>query len=106
MPYETNVSVSGGGNTADICSPMKMFEYMASGRAILSSDLPVLHEVLDPSCAIFCPPQDASAWIQAFRQVTQDSALRARLASAARDAVQGYSWRERARKSLQNLFTD
>jgi glycosyltransferase involved in cell wall biosynthesis len=104
MPYETSVSISGGGNTADICSPMKMFEYMAAGRAILSSDLPVLHEVLDPTCAIFCPPQDASAWVEAFRQVTQDEALRERLGSAARAAVQGYSWQERARKSLQAFF--
>ena len=99
MPYEISVSVSGGGNTADICSPMKMFEYMAAGRAILSSDLPVLHEVLDPTCAIFCPPQDASAWIEAFRQVTQDAALRARLGTAARAAVQGYSWRHGLKKA-------
>jgi glycosyltransferase involved in cell wall biosynthesis len=34
MPYEISVSVSGGGNTADICSPMKMFEYMAAGGAV------------------------------------------------------------------------
>jgi len=25
---------------------MKMFDYLAAGRAILSSDLPVIHEVL------------------------------------------------------------
>ena len=36
------ISVSGGGNTADICSPIKMFEYMACHRPIISSDLPVL----------------------------------------------------------------
>ena len=106
MPYETSVSVSGGGNTADICSPMKMFEYMAAGRTILSSDLPVLHEVLDPSCAIFCPPEDAPAWVQAFDRAARDADLRARLASAARDAVQGYSWVERARKCLAGFFAD
>ena len=105
MPYETSVSVSGGGNTADICSPMKMFEYMAAGRAILSSDLPVLHEVLDPTRAVFCPPQDASAWVQAFRQVAQDGELRARLGMAARAAVQGYSWQKRAQKSLEAFLS-
>jgi len=106
MPYETSVTVSGGGNTADVCSPMKMFEYMAAGRAILSSDLPVLHEVLDPTRAIFCPPQDVSAWVSAFRQIMDDAARRARLGAAARDAVQGYSWRERAQKSLQEIFLE
>ena len=73
---------------------------MAAGRAILSSDLPVLHEVLDATRAVFCPPQDASAWVQAFRQVAQDGELRARLGTAARAAVQGYSWQKRAQKSL------
>ena len=29
MPYQHSVATSSGGNTADICSPMKMFEYMA-----------------------------------------------------------------------------
>ena len=103
MPYETSVSVSGGGNTADICSPMKMFEYMAAGRAILSSDLPVLHEVLDSTRAVFCPPQDPTAWIQALRPLVQDEELRARLGAAARDAAQRSSWRKRAQKSLETF---
>jgi glycosyltransferase involved in cell wall biosynthesis len=61
MPYQRTVATSSGGNTAEICSPMKMFEYMAAGRAILSSDLPVLHEVLDGTMAIFCPLDAAAA---------------------------------------------
>ena len=59
MPYGRTVTTSSGGNTAKICSPMKMFEYMAAGRAILSSDLPVLQEVLDGTMAVFCPSDDA-----------------------------------------------
>ncbi|MDX1502288.1 MAG: glycosyltransferase, partial [Thermoanaerobaculia bacterium] len=47
MPYERRVGVaSGRSDTASWMSPMKMFEYMAAGRAIVSSDLPVLREVL------------------------------------------------------------
>jgi glycosyltransferase involved in cell wall biosynthesis len=61
MPYGRAVTPSGGGNTAEICSPMKMFEYLAAGGVILTSDLPVLREVLDESCAVFCPPEDADA---------------------------------------------
>jgi glycosyltransferase involved in cell wall biosynthesis len=100
MPYERRVAVSGGGNTADICSPMKMFEYMASGRAILSSDLPVLHEVLDETRAIFCAPEDPAAWVAAFGRLAQDAALRARLSAAARAAVAPYAWQTRAQLSL------
>jgi len=63
MPYEKSIAGSGGGNSAEICSPMKMFDYLASGRVILASDLPVFHEVLNENNAIFCPPEDcAKLW--------------------------------------------
>ncbi len=65
MPYESAIAGSSGGNSVDICSPMKMFEYMAVGRAIISSDLPVIHEVLDEKTAIFCPPEDSASWVKA-----------------------------------------
>ena len=42
MPYEKAIAGSSGGNSVDICSPMKMFEYMAVGRPMITSDLPVI----------------------------------------------------------------
>ena len=66
MPYGRAVTTSSGGNTAEICSPMKMFEYMAAGRAILTSDLPVLREVLDETKAVFSPLEQAEAWESAL----------------------------------------
>ncbi|RPJ40926.1 MAG: glycosyltransferase, partial [Chloroflexi bacterium] len=53
MPYAQKIAGSSGGNSADICSPMKMFDYLTAGRAILSSDLPVVHEVLNETNAVF-----------------------------------------------------
>ncbi|NIV99675.1 glycosyltransferase, partial [Candidatus Saccharibacteria bacterium] len=47
MPYQKSVSVAGGRtDTARWMSPLKMFEYMSTGKPIVSSDLPVLREVL------------------------------------------------------------
>jgi glycosyltransferase involved in cell wall biosynthesis len=103
MPYEFSVTVSGGGNTADVCSPMKMFEYMAAGRAILSSDLPVLHEVLDETRAVFCSPEDPAGWVRAFGRLAESADLRARLGAAARAAVEPYAWQERARRCLAGM---
>ena len=65
MPYGTTIEGSGGGDNAEIASPMKMFEYMAAGRAIISSDLPVIHEVLNEKHAIFCPPNSLLNWQKA-----------------------------------------
>jgi glycosyltransferase involved in cell wall biosynthesis len=103
MPYERTIATSSGGNTADICSPMKMFEYMAAGRAILTSDLPVLHEVLNDEIAIFCPPDEEGAWEKALAGLLSDENQRVGLGKRAQRAAQGFSWLERARRSLEEF---
>jgi glycosyltransferase involved in cell wall biosynthesis len=103
MPYERMVSTSSGGNTAEICSPMKMFEYMATGRAILSSDLAVLREVLNKDNAVFCPPGDAGVWEKSLSVLLADSKRRQALGQCARADVKGYSWAVRARRTLENF---
>jgi glycosyltransferase involved in cell wall biosynthesis len=80
---------------------MKMFEYMAAGRAILSSDLPVLHEVLDDTIAVFCPPEDIKAWESALHGLLSDARRREALGQRARQIVQRYSWIERGRRVLE-----
>jgi glycosyltransferase involved in cell wall biosynthesis len=104
MPYERVISVSGGGNTGDICSPIKMFEYLASGRAILSSDLPVLREVLNPANAVLCPPEDLPAWEKALAGLLADPALRLRLGEQAHEDACQYSWRARAERALHGFY--
>jgi len=103
MPYQQTVATSSGGNTALICSPMKMFEYMATGRAILTSDLPVLHEVLDDTTAVFCPSDDVEAWASALGGLLNDDERRQALGQRARRAVEKYSWVERSRRVLENF---
>ena len=47
MPYANQVFVrSKSLNTADYCSPLKMFDYLASGKIIISSKLSGICEVL------------------------------------------------------------
>lgn len=96
MPYDRHIAGSGGGNSADICSPMKMFEYMAEGRCILSSALPVIREVLDESCAVFCEPEDPESWTDGLHAVLNDPDLRGRLARSARARSGQYTWQKRA----------
>jgi glycosyltransferase involved in cell wall biosynthesis len=103
MPYERRISVSSGGDTAQFASPMKVFDYLAAGRVILSSDLPVLREVLNSSNAVLLPPEKFQPWNDALRLVAADSEYRERLSNkACQDAVQ-YSWLNRARRSLAGL---
>lgn len=102
MPYEQKIGISSGNiDSSAIASPMKMFEYMATGRPILTSDLPVLREVLDENTAIFCPPADADAWKNALERLLADPALRSRLGQEAQLRARAYTWRERASRILQ-----
>ena len=105
MPYEQVITGSSGGNTAEVCSPMKMFEYMAAGRAILSSDLPVLREVLGEANAVLCPPppEGEDAWITALGGLIADEGLRRRLGRQAYADAAQYAWKERAKKSLEGF---
>lgn len=104
MPYETAIAGSGGGNSADICSPMKMFDYLAAGRAILSSDLPVIHEVLNETNAVFCPPENAQAWVQKLGELIENTALRETLGKQARQDAEKYTWLQRAENALADLL--
>ena len=102
MPYEREISGSGGGNSADYCSPMKMFEYMACGRAIVSSDLLVIKEVLNQTNAVLCSPEDLQAWAQALDRLSVDEARRAELGRCALKDVGQYTWLKRAQKAFSN----
>lgn len=103
MPYERFISGSSGGNSADYCSPMKMFEYLACGRAIISSDLPVIHEVLDNSNAILCPSQDEDAWAAALKTLLEEPEKRALLAKNGKQIANTYTWQSRAERALQGF---
>ncbi len=100
MPYEKTIAGSGGGNSADICSPMKMFDYLAAGRAILTSDLPVFHEVLNDKNAVFCLPEDSEDWIKQLSMLIQNPSLRDALSKQARQDAELYTWKQRAEKAL------
>jgi glycosyltransferase involved in cell wall biosynthesis len=104
MPYGKEIGISsGGGNSAQVSSPMKMFEYLASGRAILASDLPVFREVLTDENAVFCPPDNVNMWKGALQALLDDPSRRAALSKQALLDAQKYSWTERARRILEGF---
>jgi glycosyltransferase involved in cell wall biosynthesis len=82
---------------------MKLFEYMACGRAICSSDLPVFGDVLSAEIAVLLPPDDVSHWVMALRELKEDPKRREELAGRAKRKAGDYSWENRARKILAGI---
>lgn len=103
MPYGKIIAGSSGGNIADVSSPMKMFEYMAAGRVILTSDISVLREVLNEKNACFYNTGDLDDLGSKFHRLMLDEELRKRLALQALVDVRQYSWQARMDKIITSL---
>ncbi|MDA9993947.1 glycosyltransferase [Burkholderiales bacterium] len=104
MPYQDKVYVSGGKlDTASWMSPLKMFEYLAMERAIISSDLPVLREVICDRSAILVAPQDSQQWIDALRAL-EARQVRMKLAHQAKNLSKNYDWDSRVSKILHGIY--
>ncbi|NWG15497.1 MAG: glycosyltransferase [Chloroflexi bacterium] len=90
---------------AFFASPLKLFEYMAAGRAIVASDLPGWADVVqDGQTALLTPPGDAGALAAALTRLRDDPAQRERLGQQARArALDVYTWDARARAILRKI---
>lgn len=86
-------------------SPLKLYEYMAAGTAVIASAVGQLTEVIqDGRNGLLVPPGDAAAMAVALQQLLQNSELRAQLGKQAReDAIQKHSW-EHYLSRLEKLF--
>jgi glycosyltransferase involved in cell wall biosynthesis len=103
MPYSRTIEASSGQDIGEVINPMKMFEYMAAGRVIVTADLPVIREVLNEKNSVFCPPGDAGAWKSAINSLLKDESRRNALAREARKDVEGYTWKARAQHALDGF---
>jgi glycosyltransferase involved in cell wall biosynthesis len=89
-PYQTDEE---GNHTSRYMSPLKLFEYMSSHKAIISSDLPVIREVLNEENAILVDPFDLDGWERAMRSLIDDPSYRERIAGKAyEDFTAHYTW--------------
>jgi glycosyltransferase involved in cell wall biosynthesis len=104
MPYQTNLALPyTQANTSAWMSPMKLFEYMASRKAIIASDLPVLREVLDDRMAVLVSPGETDQWAEAIKRC-EDGQFRDNLAQNAYEAfLKDYRWEKRAKKVLEGI---
>jgi glycosyltransferase involved in cell wall biosynthesis len=83
-------------------SPLKLFEYMAAGKPMIASDLPVLREVLEHNVnALLVPPDDVDAWAKTVRFLADHPDESMRLGQRARhDLETRFTWDKRAEAIL------
>ncbi len=103
-PYDRRIAGSSGGDSGKVASPMKIFDYLAAGRAILASDLPIIREILDEDNAVLCPPEEERCWVRAVQSLLNDDSLRERLAARARRKASNYTWIAREETILKGFL--
>lgn len=85
-------------------SPLKLFEYMALGRAIVAPDTPNMRELLvDGETAVLFDPDDPKSLGSAIERLSGDAALRERIGANARAAImaRGLTWDNNARRTVE-----
>ena len=89
-------------NSNDYGSPMKIFEYLGMGKAVIAPAVGPVKEVLrEGETGLLITPGDASEMAQAIIRLVQDPLLRRRLGGAGRDYVTAnHTWHQNAVKTL------
>lgn len=88
--------------SAYFTSPMKLFEYLAAGVPIVSSDLPSIREIVTHGdTAWLVEPGNPRALATGITRLLSDTTLGERLAARGRQLVERHTWADRARRVIE-----
>jgi glycosyltransferase involved in cell wall biosynthesis len=106
MPYQKQVSINSENFKDDISefmSPIKMFEYLATGIPIISSEKKVLKEILInfKNCIFVKKYQNISEWKKTIETLDKNKELRFKISKNAISTVKKFTWRNRVVSILE-----
>jgi glycosyltransferase involved in cell wall biosynthesis len=88
----------------DYFSPLKLFEYMAAGLAVVAGDLPATRSLVSGEQALLVPRGDPEALAAAVAGLAADAPRRERMGTAARALVAAaHTWRHRAQQVMEHV---
>jgi glycosyltransferase involved in cell wall biosynthesis len=82
----------------------KVAHYLAAGRPVIASDLPVCHEYLDDTCALFPKPADENDFARRISELARDPARRIAMGEAARVKADRNLHAQDPRRTLTALY--
>jgi glycosyltransferase involved in cell wall biosynthesis len=109
MPYQEKIVAAGNvGNIIDFTSPLKLFDYMACGKIIISSQVKVLQEILrEKKNVIFIKNfNNAYAWKKEIQKIKFLNDKRFIISQNNFKMSKNYKLKERAKRILDSLNYD
>jgi glycosyltransferase involved in cell wall biosynthesis len=74
-------------------APNKLFEYVAAGLPVVTSDLPVIRQICEMyGCGLVCDPSSPASIAEAINRLLDDSQLYRAMRAGALRAAQVYDW--------------
>jgi len=106
MPYQSKISINSQNYNDEISkfiSPLKMFEYFATGVPIISSNLKVLREKLihNRNCLLVNDFDNPNNWIKLIKKLKKNFNLRKKIFHGAIQVAKKNTWRIRVNKIMK-----
>ena len=102
MPYKTDQEIK----IMDMSttSPLKLFEYMASKRPIVSSNVPAISRTITHGVdGLLAKPNDVRELAHFVKVVLEDKKLAENLSNNAYEKAKRYDWKKRCEMILQHV---
>jgi glycosyltransferase involved in cell wall biosynthesis len=84
-------------------SPLKAFEYMGAGLAIVASDLPSIREILDEESAVFFEPENEEDLADKMIELILNPLKREQMKIAVRQRARQFTYEERCRRVVKAI---
>ncbi|MDP2910068.1 MAG: glycosyltransferase family 4 protein [bacterium] len=81
-------------------SPLKLFEYMASGVPIVASDLPSIREILNENNAVLIESNNPADLAGGIKKILQNPELAEKISRQAIKDVRNFTWDKRAKEII------
>lgn len=101
-PYQSDEE---GNRSSKYMSPIKLYEYMSSKKAIVCSNFKVVYEALNDDCASLVESADIDQWESAVNELINNEQKRTQLAQNGYEKFLKYhTWGARAEKIIENII--
>ena len=105
-PYQKKLGKFNEIDTSKYMSPLKIFEYMSSKKAIICSNHKVLKEVLKNNVnSILCDPDNFEQWLNALKSLKSKKKRDQLSINAYKDFKENFTWEKRIEKILNYEYS-